>query len=143
VLLAAFSAVYALFRNFLWSLRNKGKLFAGLEKESPWRKITVLITGYKIDPTELEKSPHVYPLEDITPADSDEDKRMLLSYPKDESRDEIVARISSAAKKGQIQNGVWVTPGLPMLIFITAGLIIALFVGDLIWILLGFAMVPR
>lgn len=143
VLLAAFSAVYALFRNSLWSLRNRGKLFAGLENESVWRKIIVLITGYKIDPTELERNPHVYPLEDIASADSDENRRVLLSYPKDESRDEIVARISSAAKRGQIRNDVWVTPGLPLLIFITAGLIIALFVGDLIWILLGFVMVAR
>lgn len=143
VLLAAFSAVYALLRNSWWSLRNNGKLFAGLEKESAWRKITVLITGYKINPTQLERSPHVYPLEDIASAGSDENKRVLLSYPKDESRDQIVARISSAAKKGEIQNGVWVTPGLPMLIFITAGLIIALLVGDLIWILLRFALVPR
>lgn len=143
VLLAAFSAVYALLRNSLWSLRNRGKLFAGLENESAWRKIIVLMTGYKIDPTELERDPHVYPLEDMTPADGEENRRVLLSYPKDESRDQIVARILSAAKKGQIQNGVWVTPGLPLLIFITAGLIIALLVGDLIWILLGFFMVPR
>jgi preflagellin peptidase FlaK len=141
VLLAAFSAVYALFRNSLWNLRNKGKLFAGFEKESAWRKIIVLMTGYKIHPTDLERNPHVYPLEDLTSADSDENKRVLLSYPKDEDRDQIVARISSAARNGKIQNDVWVTPGLPLLIFITAGLVIALFVGDLIWILLGFVMV--
>ncbi|MCK5563497.1 peptidase A24, partial [Candidatus Bathyarchaeota archaeon] len=37
---------------------------------------------------------------------------------------------------GKIQNNIWATPGLPMLIFITAGLVIALVFGDLVRILL-------
>jgi preflagellin peptidase FlaK len=59
-----------------------------------------------------------------------------MAFPKDETREAIVARIVSASKEGKIQDGVWATPGLPLLIFITAGLIIALFVGDFIWIFL-------
>lgn len=143
VLLAALSAVYALGRNFLWQLRNDTRLFAGLEHESIWRKILALMTGYKVEPAALERNPHTYPLEDITAEKNGENKRVLLTFPKDETRETIVARILSAKNEGKIQNGVWVTPGLPLLIFITLGLIIALFVGDLIWILLRLVMIPR
>jgi preflagellin peptidase FlaK len=136
VLLAALSAVYALFRNFIWKLRANSGLFAGFENESALRKITVLITGYKVEPASLEKTPHSYPLEDITFKEDGSTERKLMAFPNDETREAIVARIVSASKDGKIQDGVWATPGLPLLIFITAGLIIALFVGDLIWIFL-------
>jgi len=136
VLLAAFSAVYALLRNFLWKLRAKAGLFAGFENESVLRKITVLITGYKVEPASLEKTLHSYPLEDITVKEDGSTERKLLTFPKDETRESIVARIVSRSKEGKIPDGVWATPGLPLLIFITAGLILALLVGDLVWIIL-------
>jgi len=143
VLLAALAAVYAIMRNVLWKLRNKTKLFAGLEGESVWRKTIALLTGYKVEPATLERSPHVYPLEDIAVNENGKNERVLLAFPKDETREAIVARIVSARKEGKIQNAVWVTPGLPMLIFITAGLIVALFVGDMVWIILRFVLAPR
>lgn len=143
VLLAALTAVYALIRNVFWRLRKRAKLFAGLEDASLGRKIVALLTGYKVEPATLEKSPHIYPLEDIATGQDGQNKRVLLTFPKDETRETIVARILTARKEGKIQNGVWVTPGLPLLIFITAGLVITLFVGDLIWILLRLVLIPR
>jgi preflagellin peptidase FlaK len=138
VLLAAFSAVYALFRNLVWKLRANSGLFAGFENESGLRKITALTTGYKVEPASLEKTPHSYPLEDIIMKDDGSVERKLMAFPKDETREAIVARLVLASKEGKIQDGVWATPGLPLLIFITAGLVIALLVGDLIWIILRF-----
>lgn len=136
VLLAALTAIYALLRNFAWRLRVGTGLFAGLEKESIWKKITALITGYKVEPASLEKSPHSYPLEDVIVKENGETERKLLAFPKDETREEIVARLLLAGREGRIQKGVWVTPGLPLLIFVTAGMIIALLAGDLVWIIL-------
>jgi len=143
VLLAALTVFYALIRNALWKLRTGLRLFAGFEKESVWRKILALMTGYKVEPATLEKNPHVYPLEDITTKETGEDERKLLVFPKDETQETIVARILSAVRAGKLQDAVWVTPGLPLLIFITAGLIIALLFGDIIWLLLRFILVPR
>lgn len=142
VLLAALTAVYAIIRNSIWRLRNNTELFAGFEKESAGRKIAVLITGYKVEPVQLERNPHIFPLEDITVKESGESERVLLTFPKDEAREAIVANLASAQKEGRIQNGVWVTPGLPMLIFITVGLIVALLLGDLVWILLRIFLAP-
>jgi preflagellin peptidase FlaK len=142
VVFAALSAVYALGRNLLWRLRNDTGLFAGLEDESVGRKILALVTGYKVEPAALERNPHIFPLEDITDEKNGENKRLLLTFPKDETREAIVARITSAKSEGKIQDGVWVTPGLPLLIFITLGLIIALLFGDVIWIILRLIMTP-
>jgi preflagellin peptidase FlaK len=53
--------------------------------------------------------------------------------PRDEDRNAIVERLAKAVESGRIQENVWATPGLPMLIFMTVGLVIALFFGDVIW----------
>jgi len=142
VLLAALTVVYALIRNILWKLRA-GRLFVGFENESVWRKTLVLVTGYKVELATLEKSAHVYPLEDIAAKETGENERRLLVFPKDETQETIIARIVSAGREGKLQNGVWVTPGLPLLIFITAGLIIALLFGDIVWLLLRLVLAPR
>ena len=71
--------------------------------------------------------------------DVDAGKRKLIVVPKDEGRDEVVARLSKAVDAGKIGAKVWATPGLPMLIFVTIGLIIALLFGDIVWFLVSFA----
>jgi preflagellin peptidase FlaK len=130
VLLAALSVLYIMARNLSWKQRTKKNLFEGVEKESKWRKILVLLSGYKADIAELEKKEYLYPLEDF-----DENERRLLVVPKDEGREEIVGRLQKAKREGRLQNGVWATPGLPMLIFVTIGLIVALFYGDIVWVI--------
>ena len=136
VLLAALSVFYALFRNLLWKVTNRGGIFEGLETASFGRKILALFSGYKVKISKLEKA-HMYPLEDVDVKDDGEVKRKLIVFPKDEEREEIVARILENANKERLNGGVWATPGLPLLIFITAGLIIALAYGDIVWILLS------
>jgi len=136
VLLGALSVFYALFRNLLWKVRNRGGVFEGLETESFGRKILALFSGYKVKISKLERG-HMYPLEDVDVNDEGEVKRKLLVFPKDEEREEIVARIVENVKEERLDGGVWVTPGLPLLIFVTAGLVIALAYGDIVWILLS------
>ena len=137
VLLAAFTVVYSLLRNLSWKLKTGNKLFEGFEKESFGRKLLVLLTGYKINVAKLERYEYLYPLEDISVTEDKQADRKLLVMPKDESREQIVERMLDAVQTGKIQNDVWATPGLPMLIFITAGLVIALVFGDIIWIILA------
>ena len=136
VLLAALSVFYSLLRNSLWKLKSGRKLFEGFEKEAKWRKILAFISGYKVDVAKLEKSGHLYPLEDVSEREDGESERKLLTMPKDEKRDEIVERVEKAFKEGKLQGEVWATPGLPLLVFITAGLIVALIYGDIVWTVL-------
>jgi len=134
VLLAAATAIYIFLRNVFWHKRTGRKLFEeGHQNESLGRKILVLITGYKVSVNKLNEKWHLYPLEDTEENPEKGFKRKLVLIPKDEDRNTIVERLTKAVEAGKIQDTVWATPGLPMLIFITAGLIIALFFGDIVW----------
>jgi preflagellin peptidase FlaK len=135
VLLAAASAVYMFLHNVFWHKKTGRKLFEeGHKNESLGRKILVLITGYKVSVNKLKETWHLYPLEDTEENPEKGLKRKLVLIPKDENRNAIVERLTKAVEAGKIQDTVWATPGLPMLIFIMVGLIIALFFGDIVWI---------
>lgn len=140
VLLAALSVFYAITRNCLWKGRTGKRLFEGFEKESKWRKVLTILCGYKVEAAELEKGGYWYPLEDIHVSEAGETERKLIVMPKDEKREEVIERILNAARRGKLPKEVWVTPGLPFLIFITAGFIIALIYGDIVWIILCLAL---
>jgi len=133
ILLAAAAAIYILLYNIVWHKKSGKKLFEEFKSEPFGKKILVLITSYKMPIQKLKEKWHLYPMEDIE-ENSEGFKRKLVVIPKDEERNAIIERLERAAEKGKIQNAVWATPGLPMLIFITTGLIIALFIGDIIWI---------
>lgn len=134
ILLAAATAVYIFLRNIFWRGRTGKKLFEGHENESFGKKILVLITGYKTSVKKLKEKWHLYPMEDVEENVESGVKRKLVVVPRDEGRTEIVERLAKVVEAGKIEDNVWATPGLPMLIFITAGLILALFLGDIIWI---------
>jgi len=140
VLLAALSVFYAITRNYLWKGRTGKRLFEGFEKESKWRKALTILCGYKVEAAELEKGGYLYPLEDVHVGEAGEIERKLIVMPKDEEREEVIERILNAARRGKLPKEVWVTPGLPFLVFITAGFIVALIFGDIVWVILRSAL---
>jgi len=141
VLLAAASGLYMLLRNLIQRVAAGEKLFEGtLATESIGKKILVMITGYKVSVAKLKEKWHVYPMEDVDDNGENQLKRKLVVVPRDEGRNEIVERLSNAVDTGKISNHVWATPGLPLLIFVTIGLIVALLFGDLVWILVSFVL---
>jgi len=139
VLLAALTVVYSVLRNVTWKVRTRRSLFEGFERESFWRKAVAFLTGYKVRVAALEKG-HFYPLEDVDVKKTGEGRRRLLVMPRDEKVEGIVERLLSAAREGQVQDEVWATPGLPLLVFLTAGLVVALVFGDIVWIFLRFIL---
>ena len=141
MLVAAFSGVALILYNLLQCAKTRKKLFEDtLASEPVWKKLLVLITGYKMPVAKLQAKWHIYPMEDISEeGDVDAVKRKLVIVPRDEGRDAVVARLSEAVDAGKIGGKVWATPGLPMLIFVTIGLVIALFFGDIVWILISSA----
>jgi preflagellin peptidase FlaK len=142
VLFAAATGIYMLLRNIIWHKKTGKKTFEGtLATEPVGKKIIALITGYKVTVAKLKEKWHVYPMEDVEEENGEKPlKRKLVVVPKDEGRDEIVARLSKAVDAGKIDADVWATPGLPMLIFLTIGLIIALLFGDIVWMLVSFVL---
>jgi len=141
VLFAAASGLYMLLRNLIQRAATGKKLFEGsLSTESIGKKMLVLITGYKVSVAKLKEKWHVYPMEDVDDDGENLPKRRLVVVPRDEGRSEIVARLSNAVDAGKISDYVWATPGLPMLIFVTIGLIVALLFGDLVWLFVSFIL---
>ncbi|HMK94891.1 MAG TPA: A24 family peptidase C-terminal domain-containing protein [Candidatus Limnocylindrales bacterium] len=141
VLFAAASCLYMVLHNFVWHKKNGEPLFAGtLAQESLWKKTLIMLTGYKVTIAKLKEKWHVFPMEDIDDAGENALNRKLVVIPSDEGRDGIVDRLSNAAQAGKIDKYVWATPGLPMLIFITLGLVVALLGGDLVWLLVRFIL---
>lgn len=141
VLLAALSAIYMLLHNLMWRLRNGKPLFEGdLQSASAARKLLVLMTSYRVPLEKLKAKWHIYPMEDVEKAEDGKTHRKLKLFPRDEGREAIVDRLSKAVWAGEISELVWATPGLPMLIFVTAGLIIALFIGDMVWAMVSILM---
>jgi preflagellin peptidase FlaK len=142
VLFAAATGIYMLLYNVIWHKKTGGKTFEGtLATESIGKKIVALITGYKVSVVKLKEKWHIYPMEDVEEENGENlVKRKLVVVPRDEGRDEIITRLSKAVDAGKIDAYVWATPGLPMLIFITIGLIIALLLGDVVWMLVRFVL---
>jgi len=140
VLLAVATAVYMFLRNIFWHRKTGRKIFEGEQNKEPLgKKILALITGYKVSLDKLRQRWHLYPLEDVEEK-GEEYRRKLVVIPRDENRNAIVERLAKAVEAGKIQDMIWATPGLPMLIFITAGLIVALFFGDIIWLGISFLL---
>jgi preflagellin peptidase FlaK len=139
VLFAAASGLYMFLRNLIQSAATGKKLFEGaLATESIGKKILVMITGYKVSVAKLKEKWHVYPMEDVEEENGENPlKRKLVVVPRDEGRNEIVERLSNAVDAGKIGAYVWATPGLPMLIFVTIGFIVALLFGDIVWLLVS------
>ena len=140
VLFAAASGMYMILRNLVWHKKNKQKMFTGtLAHESIWKKIVILITGYKMTIAKLKEKWHIFPMEDVDDGENAL-QRKLVVIPSEEGRDKIVERLSNAVQARKIDTYVWATPGLPMLIFITLGLIVALLCGDIVWLLVRFVL---
>lgn len=134
VILAIIPILCIALHNILWRLRTSRRLFEGDQRhESLGKRLLVMVTGYRVSISKLKEKWHVYPLEDIeeTPEGA---KRKLIVLPKDEGRTAIVDRLDKAISAGTIEDGVWASPGLPMLVLVTVGLIVALFLGDFIWL---------
>lgn len=138
VLLAALTAVIMLLYNIFWHFKTGKKLFeGGYENKTFGRKILILVTGYRVPVKKLKEKWHVYPLEDIG-EEAGNLSRKLIVVPRDEGRDAMVERLENAINAGTIQDSIWATPGLPFLIFFTLGLLLALFLGDIVWIFIRF-----
>ncbi|MBS7614549.1 prepilin peptidase [Candidatus Bathyarchaeota archaeon] len=108
-------------------LRNE-KLFEGLENEPFWSKAIVFATGFKVRAEKMKGSSFYFMLEQLSREENKGVVRRLKVTPRldDDPQKE--------AQQKELLNGlhgkIWVTPGLPFLVFVTAGFIVALVAGD-------------
>jgi preflagellin peptidase FlaK len=129
LLVSSLSSVFLLVYNILWRVKTRVRLFEGLGHESFYKKLLAMITGYKVDLSKFKKDSHLIPLEEISESEDGAVTRRLKVFAKIDS-DVNATNIEKFS--GKLDSGVWVTPGLPFVIFITIGLVASLFFGDLI-----------
>jgi len=94
--------------------------------EKPW----YLFVGYKCRISDL-KNKHIKLIEDYVC----ENGMVMAKFKRNGViiDDRVLNRLESFRSRGLIENRVWVTPGLPFMIPITAGFITAVVFGDLIF----------
>lgn len=132
-LVAISMALYILVRNIFWKYSTRGSLFLGLEKEPAWKKAFALVSGYKADFREVEEKIYLYPLEEVVESGGAVERRLNLFVEAEVERRDMLGKLRPYLEKSVISPEIWATPGLPMLVFVTIGFILAFVVGDLIF----------
>ncbi len=94
-------------------------------------KLIYRFIGFKV---EADKIPKFYNLLEYV----DENWKVVRVVRGIEPDESMLKRLKEAKKKG-IVDRVWVTPALPFLIFMTAGFVVAVVLGDiLVWLIFGY-----
>jgi preflagellin peptidase FlaK len=135
-------AVWIGAKNLPRLLGHRAELFKGLEQEPPWKKAIAAITGYPCTVAKLSSTFYLYPMEEVVEGTDGAKRRLSLYFNAEADRDQMVAKLVSSLSKVGSPNEVWVSPGIPMIVFMLIGLIITLIFGDLIFAGL-FLMMPR
>jgi preflagellin peptidase FlaK len=117
-------------------LRNLGtyltepRMFEGLEHESVWRKILASITGYRTGVSKLHETFYLYPMEKVVEDSNGAHRTFQLFVSAEVNREKLLSELNGSLPKVGRPHRIWVTPGLPMLLFIFIALIITLILGD-------------
>src|SRR2546426_130692 len=83
----------------------------------------------------LRTRPYLYPAEKIDLIDSKPVRHFRLVSSVEQERSEMVSELEPYTAQGLYSDGVWVTPGLPHLIFILGSLVVSIVLGDmLMWV---------
>ena len=130
-LLSMALAAFILIRNVMRGVSARG-LFRGFEKESVLRKFMILITSYKTSFNMLESRIYLFPAEQVEVTESEPVRHFRLVANAEEDREKLISGLEGYKAQGLFADGVWVTPGLPHLVFVTASLGVVLILGDLL-----------
>ncbi len=133
---AGLTVAYVATRNLVWKLHTRHPLFSGFEHEPILKRLLAFCSGYKIQLSELRIKKHLIPIEDVE-TDGEKPTRKLRVFARvEEDFEALIDRFERNALKRTIPSEVWVTPGLPMLVFIALGFIVTLVLGDILFFIL-------
>lgn len=112
-------------------IQSKGKMFEGLENEPLWKKALAFMIGFKIDSDRLKGVSHYIPLQYFS---KDADGRIIQHLRISPRLEEEAPQKNEASEDFSEEAGgkIWATPGLPFLVFVTAGFVVTLVIGDII-----------
>jgi len=108
-------------------------LFEGFEGESRSRKAAAFLTGYRVTVEDLESKTFLFPLESVGQERQTPRRRFKFRVRVDSDPREDLKEIKAAVDSGMLHGTIWVSPGLPFLVFVTAGLGLSVLIGDVVW----------
>jgi Flp pilus assembly protein protease CpaA len=124
--------VWILVRNLVALTRHGSGMFDGFEREPLWKKCFAFITGFPTTFSDLQSTFYLYPMEEVI-GDANGARRTFQVYSNaNVDREQVISQFRESLKKVDLPDTVWVTPGLPLLVFMLLALVIALTVGDLV-----------
>jgi preflagellin peptidase FlaK len=119
-------------RNFRTYITKGRGMFDGLEHESRMRKAFAFFTAYPTQFSTLKSKFYLYPVEEVVRSYGNGAAYIRFKFFLDAEtdRDQLISSFTDGISQIGFRGLVWVTPGLPMLIFILIGLAVALVIGD-------------
>ena len=123
--------ILVLVKNFLWKIKTGKKLFEGLEHESNIKKFLAVFVGFKVKKQKLKGTVHYSPMEELR---KEKDGRIKRGFKISSSL--TIEKLLENFDYEKLPEEVWVTPRIPMVIFIFLGFLTAIFLGDFILIFL-------
>ena len=123
---------YVLIKNLNWRRKNR-EFFKDFGETPSSKKVMVLLTGYKTSFAKLQEKVYLYPMEEISKDNSALHRRLKLFVGAEANRDQLVRNLGEHLSENEKEE-VWVTPGIPLLLFALIALILNAFAGDvLMW----------
>jgi preflagellin peptidase FlaK len=126
------AVIYVVIRNLSWKYRTRKGLFENYEETALSAKIVAFLTGYKTNFKILKEKVYLYPMEEPSRSNHGFPRRLRLFSSANADRDDLVRNLGNCLKNNE---EVWVSPGIPLLLFILMGLVSTTIMGDvLLWL---------
>ena len=118
-----------LLKNFFFKIMG-GSLFDGFEEEKIRKKFFALLLGFKVKKEIIAKRPYMFMILEEKQVTRDRETRRKLNLSIKPIHWQNTINVED------LPENVWVTPTIPMIVFIELGLIVSIFLGDILfWIL--------
>jgi hypothetical protein len=117
-------------KNLMLFRKLRSGIFSGLESEPIWKKCLAFITGFPTELSRLRSTFYLYPMEKVVEDEAGAHRTFQMYSNADVDREQLLSEFNESMKKVGSPNTVWVTPGLPLLVFILIGVVIGLTLGD-------------
>ncbi|MGA8904586.1 MAG: A24 family peptidase C-terminal domain-containing protein [Candidatus Bathyarchaeia archaeon] len=122
--------VWLLAKNLVLLTRLRSGMFKGLEGEPTWKKALAFITGFPTSVRQLQSTFYLFPMEKVVDDQDGAHRTFQLYSNADVDREPVLTEFINSMRKVGSPDIVWVSPGLPLLVFILIAVIIVLTVGD-------------
>ncbi len=122
--------VWMLAKNLALLTRLRSGMFKGLESEPAWKKALAFITGFPTSVRQLQSTFYLFPMEKVVEDQNGAHRTFQLYANADVDREPILNEFVDSMRKVGSPDIVWVSPGLPLLVFILIAVVIVLALGD-------------